>query len=155
MSLERGRPLTETTPDKEPLSSEEIIDKMRLAASQDDQLADQYEEIMEDVDNYALAKMQHAQYIERNQTRLQLDERYRERSHKLELGRYEAHNRLIFSLSQFASRAGDIGLDTNWYDGPGGLTQEKKNRTTRQRIDDWAMDVWLEREEQREAENEK
>lgn len=147
MTLERGSAVI--GPEAEMPHSLAILDTLRLQASEDEELAEKYEEVINLIDNYALAKMRHTQYAERNQSRIQLDERYAQRFNEMNQDRNEAHNKLIAALNEFSSRALTIGLDSSWLDGPQGIAQERRGRTSRQSIDDWAMDIWLDQQENR------
>ncbi len=152
MGIERGSSLVaEPEPEaKSPSESLAVLDTLKEQAQADSELMERYEGIINSIDNYATAKIRHVRFAENDVARHHLGERYEGRFSELNENRSKAHNRLIDALSTYAQRSTSLGHDTSWWDGPDGLTVERRNRTVRQRIDDWAMDVWLGWEEERE-----
>lgn len=142
----RAGALTEPLPDKED-SSPLDLESFRTLASRDERLQELSEEILMAIETYVNAKRRHAAHLKDDIAKMREPERYKERSTKREVDRYSAHNELVAAVRSFAQHCQKIGFDTAWWDGPGGLAQESDNgtvrRTPRQRIDDWAMDIWL------------
>lgn len=131
-------------------SSAKFLRELHDMVNEDSELGQLYEEILNRLDDYVLTKMKVVRLSENRSARYHLAEKYEDRLRNLDKDRYAAHNRLIGSLASFAQCADRLGLDRSWWDGPHGLFSDGGPRTARQRVDDWATDIWLEREESEE-----
>ena len=130
----------------------QLLDSLKVQAQEDSDLMGKYEEIIDGVGNYAIAKIRHVRYSESNTARSHLGEKYYERFNTMNEDQNKAHNRLIGALGGYADRSKSLGHKIKWWDGRDGLAKDTVGRMTRQRIDDWAMDVWLTWEDERDDE---
>lgn len=132
----------ESAPERE---SAAILGRLREMANEHQDLGHLYEEILNRIDDYVLTKMKVVRMSENQNARYHLAEKFEDRLQMLDSDRHAAHNRLIDSLRNFAQQAESAGFDSRWW---GDLYSDRGPRSARQRVDDWAMDIWLEREEE-------
>ncbi|MEX2054861.1 MAG: hypothetical protein WD972_01640 [Candidatus Andersenbacteria bacterium] len=143
MGYERGSGSLLESPPESDRSTTLDIESFHELAAKDARLQELSEEIHEKIDTYVIAKRRHVAYLKNDIARQREPERYAERAKKIEVDRYGAHNELIAAVSSFAQRCQKLGFDTTWWDGPDGLAQSNDYKTTRGKIDDWAMDFEL------------
>jgi exonuclease VII large subunit len=148
MGYERGSgSLLESPPESERSTKLDIESFYELAAK-DARLQKLSEEILEAIDTYVEAKRRHTAYLKDDIAKQREPERYKERSEKIEDDRYSAHNDLIAAVHSFAKRCQKMGFDTTWWDGPDGLSRSNDYKTTRGKIDDWAMEFELAKDDE-------
>ena len=81
MSVERGPSVViDSDPEAEGESDAiQLLDSLKDEAQEDSELLGKYEEIIEGVDNYAIAKIRHVRYQKNDTARHHLGEKYHER----------------------------------------------------------------------------
>lgn len=150
MSLERPPQLSLENAHEAPPEAIETLDTLHEQALSDPELMASYELVVGNIQDYAIAKIRHVKFSENDLARQHLAEQYEDKFNAMNFDRTKAHNRLLESLGTFVDRAKELTCPTEWWDGPQGLTKETSRQTVRQRVDDWAMDIWLAWEEEQE-----
>lgn len=139
----------ERQPRQEPVR----LEYLKELAQDDVELSGLYEGIVSAIDGYVLAKIKGVRLAENSIARYALAEKFEAKLNDSNQDRFVAHNRLIKSLEDFATRCRDLKLDTFWWDGPEGLSQDSEHQSARRHIDDWASDIFLQNEEDEKRKN--
>lgn len=133
--------------ERQPCQSPVRLEYLKEIAQNDGELGELYEGIISAIDDYVLIKIKNVRLAENVTARYSLAEKYEAKLEDSDTERYEAHNRLIKLLVDFAARSRILGQDTAWWDGPDGLSQDSERQSSRRHIDDWATDIFIENEE--------